>query len=265
MDNCIAVNSLSFSFNHSMILDGISFTVPRGSFTGVIGPNGAGKSTLIKCLSHTLTTQSGTIQINKKNIKEYSRTELARMIGVVPSELASPFDFTVYDMVAMGRTPYTGFLSLLTRQDRTVISDILNATDTVHLQERALSTLSSGEYQRVLIAQALAQEPEILMLDEPTSHLDINHRKEILDLLWKLHVTKQLTIILVSHDINTAADYCTDILILKNGSVLCYGKPEQVLTASIIHDCYGIKTHVSKNPVSGKPVVFVVPGYRNDQ
>lgn len=261
MHNIFEITNLQVTIQKKAILHNINFCVQTGDFLGIIGPNGAGKSTLIKALSRIYNNSKGSILLDGKSIFDYSRKELASIIGVLPAELYVPYDFNVFDIVSMGRTPYIRFSSRLTEHDKKIINDSMIHTDILNLTDRIFNSLSSGEKQRVLIAQALAQEPKILLLDEPTSHLDINHQKEIMDLLWGLNNKDKLTILFVSHDINCAAEYCNTILFLKDGCIIHTGTPKEVLTSENIHKLYGLNVHVSPNVVSGNPHVCLVPDH----
>lgn len=260
MDNVLDIKNLVVHVSNKTILHHITFSVQRGSFLGIAGPNGAGKSTLIKALSR-LCAFGGTIHLNGENILNYSRKSLARMVGILPAELHIPFDFSVKDIVLMGRTPYTGFYSKFTLLDEEIVQDALQATDTQLFADRMIHSLSSGEKQRVLIAQALAQKPELLLLDEPTAHLDFNHRKKILDLLWDLNKTHGITIIMVSHDINYVSEYCSRLILLKDGIILADGTSHDIIKTENFHELYGIQTYIAPNPATGNPHIYIVPEY----
>lgn len=259
MHNILDIQHLHVQIRNKVILRDIQFSIQHGSFIGIIGPNGAGKSTLIRAISRLYPEMEGEILLNAKNLRHYSRKELAQFIGVVPAELYIPYDFSVRDIVRMGRTPYTTLYTRLTAHDEDVVSHALAVTDCLEIAERLINSLSSGEKQRALIAQALAQEPALLLLDEPTAHLDINHQKEIMDVLWHLNQDKKLTIVMVSHDVNCAAEYCSDIMFLKDGMLVQQGKPGDILDAEHIGNLYGTFIHVASNPVSGNPHVYIVP------
>lgn len=249
----IRVSKVSFRYVEEWVLRDVSFGVRKGEFLGVIGPNGSGKTTLLKSLNRTLAPEEGDIFINGLNVNEIKRRELARVVGMVPQEAPIVFPFTVLELVLMGRAPYLKRLSFEGEKDYKIARKAMEMTGTLGFSGRGISALSGGEKQRVLIARAIAQEPDIMLLDEPTSFLDIKHQIEIYDLIKGLSSRDGLTIISVSHDINLAAHYCDRILLLDNGRVCKVGSPEDVVTGENIEGVYGCRVLVDKNPVTNKP------------
>ncbi|MBI4656335.1 MAG: ABC transporter ATP-binding protein [Elusimicrobia bacterium] len=237
----LEVKNLSFGYNGAGVLKNVSFSLDKGDFTGILGHNGSGKSTLLKIISGILTSDSGAILLNGKPVLSYSRQETARLIGHVPSEIFVPYEFTVFETVLMGRSPYLNWWQGYGRRDFIKTHEVLERAGISHLKNRHLNSLSSGEKQLVFIAQALAQEPEILILDEPTSHLDINHKIEIFALLSGLIKEKGISVIVVTHDLNLAAGYCNKILLLRNGETIYFGNTREGLETEKISRSYGVK------------------------
>lgn len=242
------------------VLRNINFRVAQGEIVGVIGPNGSGKTTLLKVLTMIIKPEEGEIFFKGKNIRWMSLKELSQQIAVVSQN--SPFNFmTVEEFVLLGRIPYfEGFRFFETKHDLDIARECMDLTDTVRFKDRSLHELSGGERQLVVMARALAQKPKLLLLDEPTSHLDITHQVKVLDLLRKLNKKLGVTIIMVLHDLNLASEYCRWLILINNGFIQKQGVPEDVLKYDIIEDSYKTVVVVKKSPVSSKPYVFMVPG-----
>lgn len=253
---------LSFQYESWPILEDISYTLPPSAFTGLIGPNGSGKSTLLKTLTRYLLPSAGHLQLEGRDIGTYRHKELARKIAVVPQSTSMSFDFLVQDIVLMGRTPHQRAFGRENPNDIQVMEQVMKETNTWTLKDRSFLDLSGGEKQRVIIARALCQEPEILLLDEPTSHLDINYQLEIFQLLRRLNLKKRLTIIIVSHDLNLAAQYCNELILLKKGRIYAVGSPEEVITQQNLEEVYGTSVLIQKNPL-GRPHVFLQSRQQN--
>ena len=251
--NMIRVSKVSFRYIEEWVLRDISFCVNRKEVLGIIGPNGSGKTTLLKSLNRTITPEQGDIIIDGTNIKGIKRRELARIVGTVPQEASMIFPFTVLEMVLMGRAPYLGRLGFEVEQDYKKAIRAMEMTDVSPFSSRKIDALSGGEKQRVLIARAIAQEPLIMLLDEPTSFLDIRHQIEIYDLIKELNSANGLTVIIVSHDINLAAQYCNRVMLMNNGRVFKIGSPDDVVTKENIEEVYGCQVLVDKNPVTERP------------
>lgn len=234
-------------------MQNISFEVGSGEFFGIIGPNGSGKSTLIKLLDGVMAPQQGDVQLNGINLFSLKRKDVAQRIAVVSPGLSLDFTFNVQQLVLMGRYPYLTSLRFERKRDYQITKEAMALTDISALAERSFHELSGGERQRVLLARALAQEPELLLLDEPTVYLDINHSIEFFDLIKKMNKERGLTVVVVSHDINLAADYADRILLLKQGRIFRLGFPDVVVTADNINAVYGRKVLVDTNPVTFRP------------
>ncbi len=243
--------------NGEEILKSISLSVDKGEFVGIVGPNGCGKSTLVKAASGVLKSE-GEIFIEDVNLKVLSTIQVAKKLAVVPQGFHTEFSFTVYEIISMGRTPYLGRFRAETSEDFFAIERAMKATDTFYLANRKINELSGGEKQRVIIAQAIAQEPKILILDEPTSHLDINYQLEIMELVKKLNI-EGLIVIVVIHDLNLAAVYCERLVILKDGMILDDGPIDEVLTTENISKAFGVDVLVHRNPLTGKRYVTSIP------
>lgn len=256
----LQVEALSLGYNGHDVLSSISIGVRPGEMVGLIGPNGCGKSTLIRGISRVLTPRSGRVVIGNSDIAALSRSDLARMLAVVPQTPLLPANFTVYDVISMGRTPYLGRFSEESKEDIAAICRALDETGTNAIAERRIGELSGGERQRVTIARALAQEPRIMLLDEPTAHLDINYQVQILDLVRRLCHQKQLAVLTALHDLNLAAQYCDRLVMLRQGNVFREGLPGEVITQDAIREVYGVSVCVSEHPVNQLPATHVVPG-----
>lgn len=243
------------------VLNDISFELEEGEVLGIIGPNGSGKTTLLRCINMNLEPESGTILIDGRNILELDRREIARHIGVVPQSAATDFPFTVLSVVLMGRTPWLDRFSGESSRDIEIARNAMEITGTLHLAARSIDELSGGERQRVIIARALAQQPGILLLDEPTLHLDIKHKLGILELVRRLSREKGLMVILVSHDLDLAARYSDRLLLLNNGTIFSTGPPGDVITAENIREVYGVSAEIVHGSLTGMPhVILGLPG-----
>ena len=259
----IEIKDLHFGYNGEEILKGISLDLERGEILGVIGPNGSGKSTLIKLVSGLLSPWKGDVTLMDRPLHSYSRRAIAQRIASVSQNIERDFPFTVREIVAMGRAPYLGRFSVETKGDKEIIEDALALTDIARYVNRFPYQLSGGECQRMVIARALAQEPEILLMDEPTSHLDLNHQIEINRLILKLKEEKGIGVIYVTHDLNIAAECCDRIIMLKKGEIVAQGRPFDVINAGNISHVYGCRTIVDENPGTGRPRVTPLMGSAN--
>lgn len=256
----IELKRFSFSLEGKRILTDISLTINKGEFVLLLGPNGAGKTTLLKCLVRIYRDGDGEILLDDQSLESYTQRDIARRLSYVPQSDGRLTSFTVYDFVAMGRYPHlTSFFSLNTH-DREVVDSALDRTNTRGFADRSLETLSGGERQRVLIAAALAQEPQILLLDEPTAFLDPKHQDEVLDLLVELNRDAGLTIISVSHDINMAATQGQRILALREGRAVFDGTPAELMTDEVLESIYDKSFSFVEDRHSN--MRYVVPGRR---
>ncbi len=256
----LKIKNLVCGYPSGFTIKNISFEVKGNEFLGIVGPNGSGKTTLIKTITKLIRPVRGEIILDGENIGEMNFQDIAKKIAVVPQTFNMEFDMSVEEFVSLGRIPHRKtFQFLETPLDEEITRDVMRLTETFELKERAISNLSGGEIQRVAIARALAQKPQLLLLDEPTSHLDIGHQIRLLDLLRQLNRDNFLTIIAIFHDLNLASEYCDRLLLLKDGRVHSIDSPEKVLTYQILEEVYNTLLVVQKNPISNKPYVIVVP------
>lgn len=254
----LKIIDLACSYGATRVLDGLTFSFARGSFTGIIGPNGSGKSTLLRSLSRVLKPAGGVVLLDDRDLYALHAREVAKKMAVVPQETAVNFSFTVEEIIMMGRSPHLGRFQGESEKDFALVNRVMELTNTRHLARRPITAISGGERQRVIVAKALAQEPEIILLDEPTSHLDINHQVEILNLLKRLNREEHATVVVVFHDLNLAGQYCDSLLLMQKGRIYMTGKPEKVLTADHIKEVYGTSVIIRKHPVTGRPAVMLL-------
>jgi len=261
----LLARNVSFAYDggRTRVLDNVSVTVDRGSIVGLLGPNGSGKTTLIRVLAGMIRPQSGTVALNGAAVAEQSRKTLARQIAVVPQETHATFDFSVLDMVLMGRFPHLGAFELEGARDFEIARASLAATGTADLERRNFSTLSGGEKQRVVIAGALAQEADVLLLDEPTASLDLSYQFETAALLTRLNRERGTTMVVSTHDLNLAATFCDRLVLLRRGRVLAQGATREVLTADTVRALYGMEADVHFHERAGH--VTVVPIARSSE
>ena len=243
----LKVSHLNFSYDDVEALEDVSLDVESTQILGIIGPNGSGKTTLLKCINRKLRPRYGTILIDTKNISNFSRKEIARNIDVVPQVSSISFSFLVSDIVSMGRYAYLSRFGRETEKDLSAVKSSLELTGTAHLSNRFINEISGGEYQRVIIARALAQESKILLLDEPTLHLDINHQIEILELVRSLARKRNLAVIMVLHDLNLSARFADRLLLLNKGRVYKAGSVEEVLQPENIEKVFRIKVKIIRD------------------
>lgn len=251
----ITADDLRAGYGTEDIVKAVSCTFSEGTFTGIIGPNGSGKTTLLRAFSRVIPS-SGILELNGKAVAEYSPSELGMALGFVPQDEGRPFSYTVLQVVMMSRYARTSRFAALTPEDYTRCHETLEETGIAHLADRSIRTLSGGEWQRVLIARALAQDTKVLLLDEPTSHLDLSHQSEVLSLLSRLAGSGS-TIIGVFHDLNLAALYCDRLIMIQQGQLVADGTPAQVLTPGRVRDVYGVDVVTSVHPVTGR--TFLMP------
>ncbi|MFZ5351575.1 MAG: ABC transporter ATP-binding protein [Bacillota bacterium] len=258
MDFHINIKKLSFSYGSSNILDDISLGINKGSFTSIIGPNGSGKSTLLKLITSVLKAQAGTIELDGRSISKMRKKEIAGKLSVVPQNTALEFDFKVVDVVLMGRYPFISRFKGETLEDYEIAERYMTYTNTIQLSDRSFMELSGGEKQRVILAQALTQEPEVLILDEPISHLDLQHQVELLNLIRKMCVDKGLTVIAVLHDLNMASAYSDYIVMLKDRKVKYSGTPVEVLNSAAIKEVFNTDVYVALSGLGKKPYIYTL-------
>lgn len=254
----LRTEELGFSYGSKEILKNINLKIEAGSFISIIGPNGSGKSTFLKTLSGYLQPQKGVIMLGEELLKVLSKKEVSKRLSMVPQNILLEFDFKVKDIVLMGRHPYIKRLKGETPEDIKIAEKAMKYTNTLEFSDRLYNELSGGEKQRIILAQALAQQPRVLLLDEPISHLDLQHQVEILDLIKKMTLEGKLTSIAVLHDLNMASAYSDYIIMLKDGQIRYEGEPEKLLTCDNIADVFNTDVTISKNPVTGKTYIYPV-------
>ena len=238
------------------VLHGVDLQLECGDFVGLLGPNGCGKSTLIRTITGIIPLTSGQVVLDGKTLQSLTRREVASLAAVVPQDGSGRFAFSVREVVMMGRHAHYGRFRRPTHEDEAAVAVAMEQTQTVHLADRSIVELSGGERQRVIIARALAQTPRVMLLDEPTNHLDINHQVEVFDLLNSLNIREGLTLLCVTHDLNFAAEYCSKVVLMKEGRIFAQGRPTEVVTREIVSQVFGIRVQVSS--VDGTPRVTPV-------
>jgi iron complex transport system ATP-binding protein len=246
--------------NATWVIKGMEFSVRQGEIVGIIGPNGSGKSSLLKLLAKLVRPQEGSIHLFGNEIGTLSRESISRQVAYMPQDLSYDFPFSVLDMVLMGRFPHRrgGLWNLVgweRQEDLATAEEAMVQADVMHLADRMIATLSAGERQRALLARALAQGPRMLMLDEPTAHLDLNHQLDVCRILRQVHEQLQMTVLIVSHDINLASQYCDRILVMKQGTLVGIGPPEDMIHPRVLSEVYGCQVLVDVHPDTGLPRV----------
>ncbi len=249
----LKVKNVEFSYASVPILKDICIELAASEMLGVVGPNGAGKSTLIRCIDRILKPQRGIILLDEQDIKEMQLRELAKKMGYIPQSTARVFPATVFDTVLLGRRPHLGWRS--SEEDTEKVLETLKLLNIENLAMRDINELSGGQQQKVIIARALTQEPDVLLLDEPTSNLDIRHQLEVMDVIKNITIEKGISAIMAIHDLNLAARYTDRIIIMNGGHIFAAGEPFSVLTTENIKTAYGVEVEVNKH--GGKP--YIVP------
>ena len=253
----LTINNIDCYYGSIQILDGIQFGVKSGEFLGILGPNGSGKTTLLKSISRVLKPRKGAILMDELNIYDMKTVDVAKQMAVVPQTAPVTFDFSALEVVLMGRNPHMDRFAIETKEDIEIAKNSMKLTNTWDFADRSITELSGGERQRVIIARALTQEPQLLLLDEPTTHLDISNQLEIMDLLKQLCKTKKLLIVAVFHDFNLAARYCDSLILLKDGKIVAAGKSDDTLTSENVKKVFNVDTIVKKHPITGS--LHVIP------
>jgi iron complex transport system ATP-binding protein len=259
MEPILTLRKVGFRYGASWAVKGVNLEVFPGEMLGILGPNGSGKTTLLKIMDGMLLPHEGEVFVQGKSMVTLKRGEIARAVAMVAQENFFRFSFSVLEVVLMGRFPHLGRLQFERDKDLKIAVNALRATHALELSERSIHELSGGEKQRALLARALAQEPGAILLDEPTSFLDLKYKKEIFDLIASLTKGRGLTVVIISHDIDLVSQYCHRIVMLKNGSVHLTGTPDQVITAESIQNVYECAVLVDRNPMTGKPRVSLKP------
>jgi len=252
----IRFDNVFFGYNHQPVLKKLDFSIAAGEFVGLIGPNGAGKSTLLKLINRLIIPTSGHITLRSKALRSYFPRELARLIGYVQQDFSTSFNYTALDIVLMGRFPHQKALAFDSAEDVRIALQAMQITDCHYLKDRDFHSLSGGEKQRVVLASALAQEPQILLLDEPTSALDLKHQIQFYQILLKLKQERNMTILTVTHDINLAAQFCKRIIILKEGVIVADGLTGEIMQQEVLQHTYEIPIRIMSHPANDLPLIF---------
>jgi iron complex transport system ATP-binding protein len=253
----LSIDGIDCLYGSFKVLENVCFKVESGTLVGILGPNGSGKTTLLRSVSRVLKPRRGTVFLNDLNVYEMKTVEVARQMAVVPQDTVMTFNFTVQDIVLMGRNPHLTRFKMEGEKDIVIVREAMKLTNTSYLAERSITELSGGERQRVMIARALTQEPKVLLLDEPTSHLDINNQLEIMDLIKKLCKERNILVLAVFHDFNLAARYSDMIILMKEGKIYSCGSPREVFTRENLNQVFQVDTMVKKHPITG--FLYVVP------
>jgi iron complex transport system ATP-binding protein len=256
----LTINKLSVAYSMHTVLNEINLELAPGEVLGLIGPNGAGKTSLIRAISGLLKPNSGSIQLDGRDLSSISEMERAHQLAVVPQSGQLPPAFTVWECVALGRTPYLNWLGQLGAKDRAKVEWALEVSEIAALKDRRAGELSGGEQQRILLARALAQDCPILLLDEPTAHLDLHHQVALLNLVARMAAEQKLAVLLAMHDLNLAALYADRLALLVDGKIRSIGTPPEVLTTENLQNAYQVPLSVLVNPQHGLPLVVVQRG-----
>lgn len=255
----ITVSNISYAYTPMQpALQRVGFFIPAGSFCGIIGPNGSGKTTLLKCISGYLTPDEGEVKIGGKNVSAFTVREIAKRMALVQQHASMEYDFTVMDIVLTGRHPHLKRMQSETQQDYAIANEALQKAGILHLKDRLVTELSGGEWQRMILARALCQQADIMLLDEPVTGLDIKHQVVIMSAVKRLAAQQNISVVCVLHDLNLALCFCEQIVLLKNGTVYAEGKPENVLTKRNLELVYDTKINIIEQ--NGKTYILPVMG-----
>jgi len=258
VDHSLAIENLTLGYGDRTVIEGLDLVVPAGRVTAIVGANACGKSTLLRSMSRLLAPRAGHVLLDGKDVHRMPAKQLARTLGLLPQSPIAPEGITVSDLVGRGRHPHQGILSRWSAADDVAVADALDATETAALADRSVDELSGGQRQRVWIAMALAQQTDLLLLDEPTTFLDVSHQIEVLDLLTDLNRSRGTTIVMVLHDLNLAARYSDHLIALASGRIHASGHPADVLTESTVREVFGLDSRVIVDPTSGKPLMLPI-------
>ena len=258
----LRAHGVSLGYDGRKVIEDLDLTLPAGKVTAIVGPNACGKSTLLRGLARLHPLDAGHVTLGDQDVAQLSRRELARSVGVLPQSSVTPDGVRVTELVGRGRYPHQGWFGRHSSDDDEVVAYALEATSTTELADRPVAELSGGQRQRVWIAMVLAQETDIVLLDEPTTFLDVAHQVELLDLLAELNRTRGTTVVMVLHELNLAARYADHLVVMSAGQVVGQGDPTAVLTEEAVRDAFGLESRVVTDPVSGTPLVVPVGRHR---
>jgi len=254
----LVAENVRLSYGDRTIVDGLDLHVPAGQITSIVGANGCGKSTLLRALARLLAPVSGQVVLDGRDISSRKSREVARVLGLLPQSPVAPEGITVADLVGRGRHPHQRPFARWGAHDYAAVADALDATGIADLADRSVDELSGGQRQRAWIAMALAQETDVLLLDEPTTFLDVAHQVEVLDLLTDLRAARGTTIVMVLHDLNLAARYSDQLIAMRQGRLHAQGAPADVVSSELVHEVFGLHSRILQDPVSGKPAVMPI-------
>ncbi len=254
----LAAEDLRLAYDDRVVVDGLDLALTDGSFTAIVGPNGCGKSTLLRALGRLLRPAAGRVLLDGRAIAKTPTREVARVLGLLPQTPVAPAGLTVADLVARGRHPHQSWLRQWSREDEAVVAEALRWTDMADLGDRPVDELSGGQRQRAWISMALAQETDLLLLDEPTTYLDLSHQIDVLELVARLHAERGRTVVVVLHDLNLAARYAQRLVAMRDGVLVASGTPHEVLTEQLLADVFDLEARVVPDPVAGTPMVVPV-------
>lgn len=260
----LAAHALTLGYGGETVVDGLELVVPDGRITAIVGPNACGKSTLLRGIARVLRPRAGVVTLDGHDIRTLSGKRVATIVGLLPQQPVAPDGITVAELVSRGRHPHRRRLRPWSAQDEEAVTTALESTGTIELAGRRVEELSGGQRQRVWLALVLAQAPEILLLDEPTTFLDVAHEIEILDLLLELNRTKGTTVVMVLHDLNLAARYAAHLLVMSSGRIVAEGVPADVLTEELVREAFGLDARVLVDPVCGAPLVVPVGRFHRE-
>lgn len=255
----LEASDVRLGYDGRVIVDGLSITIPTGQITVIVGANGCGKSTLLRGLARLLKPRSGTVLLDGENIAKQSTKAVAQRLGILPQQPIAPEGVTVADLVGRGRNPHQRFLRQFSLEDEAAVASALESTGLTEYADHNVDALSGGQRQRAWIALALAQGAPLMLLDEPTTYLDLAHQIDVLNLLGKLNRTEGRTIVLVLHDLNLACRYAQHLVAMKDGQIAAQGSPAEVITPDIVGDVFGLPCQVIDDPLSGTPLVIPIP------
>lgn len=252
----LSIKNLNWSYDEKKILDEITVDIKSSLFTGIIGPNGSGKTTLAKLLSKLLPVDKKIIYLEKMDLSQIRIKELAKTMALVPQSNTVTYDLTVFEVVLLGRTPHLRRFEQEKKEDFELVKSVMIETDTWQYKDRLIHQLSGGERQRVVIARALAQEPEVLILDEPVTYLDVHHQLQVMALIKSLSEKRKITVLVILHDLNHALKYCDQVIMLNEGRIFKYGSPINVVTQDNIKEIYDIEVHMIEHPITKQRIVI---------
>jgi iron complex transport system ATP-binding protein len=254
----LAAEHVRLAYDERVVVDDLDLELTDGSFTAIVGPNGCGKSTLLRALGRLMRPTSGQVLLDGRAIARTPTREVAKVLGLLPQAPIAPEGLTVADLVARGRHPHQSWLRQWSRDDEAVVAEALAWTDMAELADRPVDSLSGGQRQRAWISMALAQGTDLLLLDEPTTYLDLSHQIDVLELVGRLHAERGRTVVVVLHDLNLAARYAQRLVAMKDGALVASGTPDAVLTEELLARVFGLEARVLPDPVAGTPMVVPV-------